>query len=136
MLLENRTAVVYGAAGAMGGAVTRAFAREGARLFLAGRTLATLDVLADELVDDRAAAQIYDRPDHRSRAIGGEEDRSVSDLAQERQAAVERIARRRGRHTTLGVKFQPDRDVFCHSHISESHDDAAMVASGSDCFRG
>ena len=29
MLLENRNAVVYGAAGSIGGAVARAFAREG-----------------------------------------------------------------------------------------------------------
>jgi 3-oxoacyl-[acyl-carrier protein] reductase len=49
VLLENKNAIVYGAAGAMGSAVTRAFAREGARVFLAGRTQATLDELADEL---------------------------------------------------------------------------------------
>ncbi len=46
MLLEGKTAVVYGGAGAMGGAVSRAFAREGARVFLAGRTRAKLDELA------------------------------------------------------------------------------------------
>ena len=38
MLLEGRTAVVYGGAGSVGGAVARAFAGEGARVFLAGRT--------------------------------------------------------------------------------------------------
>ena len=43
MLLENKTAVIYGARGSMG-AVARAFAREGATVFLAGRTPATLDV--------------------------------------------------------------------------------------------
>lgn len=37
MLLENKAAVIYGAAGADGGAVSRAFAREGAQVFLAGR---------------------------------------------------------------------------------------------------
>jgi 3-oxoacyl-[acyl-carrier protein] reductase len=57
MLLENKTAVVYGAAGAMGSAVTRAFAREGARLFLAGRTLPTLDALAAELRDAGATVE-------------------------------------------------------------------------------
>ena len=40
MLLENRTAVIYGAGGAIGGAVARAFAREGAKVFLSGRRLA------------------------------------------------------------------------------------------------
>jgi 3-oxoacyl-[acyl-carrier protein] reductase len=49
LLLEGRNAIVYGAAGSIGSAVTRAFAREGARVHLAGRTLAKLDALAAEL---------------------------------------------------------------------------------------
>ena len=49
MLLENKNAVVYGAAGAVGSAVARAFAREGAHVFLAGRTAATLEALAAEI---------------------------------------------------------------------------------------
>ena len=48
MLLEDKNAIVYGAAGAIGAAVARAFARDGARVFLAGRTLAPLEeVTAD-----------------------------------------------------------------------------------------
>jgi NAD(P)-dependent dehydrogenase (short-subunit alcohol dehydrogenase family) len=50
MLLENKTAVIYGGAGAVGGAVARAFAREGARVFLSGRTPSTLEAVADEIV--------------------------------------------------------------------------------------
>ena len=49
MLLDSRTAIIYGAGGPIGGAVARAFAREGARLHLTGRTLAKLDALAGEL---------------------------------------------------------------------------------------
>lgn len=49
MLLENKSAIVYGAAGAIGGAVARAYAREGARVFLAGRTLATLEEAAADI---------------------------------------------------------------------------------------
>lgn len=49
VLLEDRNAVIYGGGGAIGGAVARAFAREGARVFLAGRTLATLDEVAGEI---------------------------------------------------------------------------------------
>lgn len=49
MLLENKNAVIYGAGGVIGGAVARAFAREGAKVFLAGRTLATLDEVAEEI---------------------------------------------------------------------------------------
>lgn len=49
ILLENKNAVIYGAGGAIGGAVARAFAREGAKVFLAGRTLARLDPVAREI---------------------------------------------------------------------------------------
>ena len=50
MLLEDKTAVIYGAGGAIGGAVARAFAREGARLFLTGPNVAKVDAVAKELV--------------------------------------------------------------------------------------
>jgi NAD(P)-dependent dehydrogenase (short-subunit alcohol dehydrogenase family) len=49
MSLENKNAIIYGAGGATGGAVARAFARDGARLFLTGRGLATVDALAKEI---------------------------------------------------------------------------------------
>jgi NAD(P)-dependent dehydrogenase (short-subunit alcohol dehydrogenase family) len=50
MLLEKKTAVIYGAGGAIGGAVARAFAREGARLFVTGRDVAKVDAVAEEIV--------------------------------------------------------------------------------------
>ena len=50
MLLENKNTVIYGAGGAVGGAVARTFAREGAKLFLAGRSLARVDAVAEEIV--------------------------------------------------------------------------------------
>lgn len=43
MMLENKTAVIYGAGGAIGAAVARAFAAEGATVFLTGRNLAPID---------------------------------------------------------------------------------------------
>jgi NAD(P)-dependent dehydrogenase (short-subunit alcohol dehydrogenase family) len=49
VLLEDKNAVIYGGGGTIGGAVARAFAREGARLFLAGRTLTKLDDVAEEI---------------------------------------------------------------------------------------
>jgi 3-oxoacyl-[acyl-carrier protein] reductase len=49
MLLQHKTAVVYGAGGSVGGAFARAFAREGATVHLAGRTAATLQVVADDI---------------------------------------------------------------------------------------
>jgi NAD(P)-dependent dehydrogenase (short-subunit alcohol dehydrogenase family) len=50
MLLENKNAVVYGAGGAVGSTVARAFAKEGARLFLAGRTLGKVQAVAREII--------------------------------------------------------------------------------------
>lgn len=58
MLLENKTAVVYGAGGAVGGAVARAFAREGARVFLAGRSLAPLQALAGSIHGQGGTAEL------------------------------------------------------------------------------
>lgn len=49
MLLETKNAVIYGGGGAIGGAVARALAREGAKVFLAGRTLAKLERVACEI---------------------------------------------------------------------------------------
>lgn len=49
MLLEGRNAIIYGAAGGIGSAVARGFAREGATVHLTGRTLKTLDAVADEI---------------------------------------------------------------------------------------
>src|SRR2546423_12455449 len=57
MLLEDKNAVVYGGGGSVGGAVARAFAREGAKVFLAGRTLATLDAVAGEIAAAGGAAE-------------------------------------------------------------------------------
>jgi NAD(P)-dependent dehydrogenase (short-subunit alcohol dehydrogenase family) len=49
MLLESKNAVIYGGGGAIGGAVARVFAREGARVFLAGRTQSKLDAVASDI---------------------------------------------------------------------------------------
>jgi NAD(P)-dependent dehydrogenase (short-subunit alcohol dehydrogenase family) len=74
-LLDSKNTIVYGAGGSIGGGVARTFAREGARVFLAGRTrepleavaadiqaaggsaeVAVLDVLDGAAVDEHAAA--------------------------------------------------------------------------------
>jgi NAD(P)-dependent dehydrogenase (short-subunit alcohol dehydrogenase family) len=57
MLLQGKTAVVYGGGGSIGGAMARAFAREGAHVCLAGRTRGRLDVVA---ADIRAAGGSVD----------------------------------------------------------------------------
>jgi 3-oxoacyl-[acyl-carrier protein] reductase len=49
VLLEDKNAVIYGGGGSIGGAVARAFAREGAMVFLAGRTVEPLNQVAEEI---------------------------------------------------------------------------------------
>ncbi|WP_373046942.1 SDR family NAD(P)-dependent oxidoreductase [Vulgatibacter sp.] len=68
MKLENRTAVIYGGGGAIGGAVARAFAREGAHVFLAGRTKEKLDRVAAAIRAEggRADADTVDALDVRA----------------------------------------------------------------------
>jgi 3-oxoacyl-[acyl-carrier protein] reductase len=68
MLLENKVAVIYGAGGSIGGAVARTFAREGAMVFLAGRTQAKLDKVAGEIRAEggRAEAAVVDALDEQA----------------------------------------------------------------------
>jgi NAD(P)-dependent dehydrogenase (short-subunit alcohol dehydrogenase family) len=56
MLLEKKTAIIYGAAGAIGSAVARAYAREGAKVHLAGRTESTLKEVAERISSDGGVA--------------------------------------------------------------------------------
>jgi len=48
-LLSGKVAVIYGGGGAIGGAAALAFAHEGARVFLAGRTSSRLEEAADRI---------------------------------------------------------------------------------------
>lgn len=57
-MLRNKVAVIYGAGGAVGGAVARAFAREGATLFLTGRHRAPVDIVAGEIVAAGGSAEV------------------------------------------------------------------------------
>jgi NAD(P)-dependent dehydrogenase (short-subunit alcohol dehydrogenase family) len=55
-MLKDKVAVIYGAGGAIGSAVAHAFAREGVTLFLTGRDLAPVEVVAKEVASaDRPA---------------------------------------------------------------------------------
>src|SRR5512132_477353 len=57
MMLTDRVAVIYGGGGAIGGAVARAFASEGAKVFVTGRLLAPVDVVAKEIVSAGGSAE-------------------------------------------------------------------------------
>ena len=58
MLLKNKVAVIYGAGGAIGGAVARAFAQEGAKLFLTGSRRAPLEAVAKDIQSAGGAAEV------------------------------------------------------------------------------
>jgi NAD(P)-dependent dehydrogenase (short-subunit alcohol dehydrogenase family) len=58
MLLDNKNAVIYGAGGSIGGAVAKEFACEGARVFLAGRTLDPLEAVAADISSSGGSAEV------------------------------------------------------------------------------
>jgi NAD(P)-dependent dehydrogenase (short-subunit alcohol dehydrogenase family) len=56
-MLKDKVAVIYGAGGGIGGAVARAFAREGAKTFLTGRDVASVEIVAKEVVAEGGSAE-------------------------------------------------------------------------------
>jgi len=57
MMLKNKVAVIFGAGGDVGAAVARAFAREGAKLFLSGRNLRKVEAVAADIVRGGGVAE-------------------------------------------------------------------------------
>src|SRR3982074_3393699 len=57
-LLEGKTAIIYGGGGGIGGGVARTFGREGASVFLVGRTRAKLDAVAKDVAAAGGAAGV------------------------------------------------------------------------------
>jgi 3-oxoacyl-[acyl-carrier protein] reductase len=57
MLLENKHAIIYGAGGAIGSAVARAFGAEGARVFVTGRSLGPVQAVAKEIAAAGGSAE-------------------------------------------------------------------------------
>jgi len=49
-VLQNKNAIVYGAGGSLGGAVAKALAAAGAKLFLTGRNISSVQKVADEIL--------------------------------------------------------------------------------------
>lgn len=68
MLLQDKNAIIYGAGGSIGGAVAGTFAREGARVFLAGRTADKLETVAEDIEESggRAHTAVVDAMDERA----------------------------------------------------------------------
>src|SRR5260370_40150879 len=58
MMLKNKVAVIYGAGGHIGGEVARAFAAEGARVFLTGHGRAAVEAVAKDIGKSAEAAEV------------------------------------------------------------------------------
>src|ERR1700743_2336094 len=58
MMLQNKNAIIYGAGGSIGGAIARAFANAGARVFLAGRNRDPLQKVADDIRASGGRAEV------------------------------------------------------------------------------
>jgi NAD(P)-dependent dehydrogenase (short-subunit alcohol dehydrogenase family) len=63
MLLDGKRTIIHGAGGALGGAIARTFAREGARVFLAGRREASLGVVAADIAGGPEGMDVVDALD-------------------------------------------------------------------------
>lgn len=95
MLLEHKNAIIYGAGGNIGGGVAQTFAREGAKVFLVGRTRAKLDVVAQDI-----------------RAAGGLAEVAVVDALDEQavEAHVQVIAAQAG-HMDVSINLITREDI-------------------------
>jgi 3-oxoacyl-[acyl-carrier protein] reductase len=51
VILQKKNAVIYGAGGSLGGAVAKALAAAGAKVFLTGRTISSVQKVANEIMD-------------------------------------------------------------------------------------
>jgi 3-oxoacyl-[acyl-carrier protein] reductase len=57
-MLQHKNAVIYGAGGSLGGAIAKALASAGARVFLTGRTIASLQKVADDIIAVGGRAEV------------------------------------------------------------------------------
>jgi len=73
--LDGRNAIIYGAGGGIGAGVARTFARDGARVFLAGRTREPLDAVAADIAVSGGAAEVA--------VLDALDERAVDDHVQE-----------------------------------------------------
>src|SRR6266404_1191854 len=97
MMLKNKVAVIYGAGGEIGGAVARAFACEGAKVFLTGRKRAPIEAVAKDIV-----------------AAGGSAEAAVADALDEQavdkhlQSVIDKAGRVDISFNAIGIQ---DKDV-------------------------
>jgi 3-oxoacyl-[acyl-carrier protein] reductase len=74
MILQNKNAIIYGAGGSIGGAVASAFASAGARVFLTGRNLSSVQKVADKILASGGSAEAAQVDALDEKAINGHID--------------------------------------------------------------
>jgi len=69
MLLQNKNAVIYGAGGSLGGAVAKAMAAAGAKVFLTGRNLSIVQKTADAILASGGRVEVNEVDGFDAKAI-------------------------------------------------------------------
>jgi NAD(P)-dependent dehydrogenase (short-subunit alcohol dehydrogenase family) len=98
MILQDKVAVIYGAGGAIGGAVGRAFANEGARVFLTGRNRGPVQAIAEEIASAGGCAE--------TAAVDALDERSVDGHL---QSVIDRAGRVDVSFNAVGI---PDTQIL------------------------
>jgi len=102
MLMKNKAVVIYGAAGAIGSAVARVLAREGAHLYLTGRRRAPVEALARDIVSAGGCAEAAEVDALDEEAVRAHL-RALVDQAGRLDVSFDAVGLRDA--TTLGVPF-------------------------------
>ena len=97
MLLRDKVAVIYGAGGAVGGAVARAFASEGAVLYLTGRKAAPVEAVAAAIISAGGSVE--------AAAVDALDEQAVDDHL---QSVIDRAGRVDISFNAVGI---PDTDI-------------------------
>ena len=92
-MLKDKVAVIYGAGGGTGGAVARAFALEGAKVFLTGRDPAPVEVVAKDIVSAGGSAEAAE--------VDALDERAIDDHL---QSVIDRPAASTSRSTRWGFR--------------------------------
>ena len=97
MMLKDKVVVIYGGGGAIGGAVARAAAGEGARLFVTGRLPEPVDAVARDILDAGGSAE--------AAAVDALDEQAVDDHL---QSVIEKAGRVDVSFNAVGI---PDTEI-------------------------
>jgi 3-oxoacyl-[acyl-carrier protein] reductase len=102
MLLQDKNTVIFGGGGAMGSAIARAFAREGARVFIAGRSPDRLEAVADDIRRAGGAVQTARIDAHDPDAVDTYLDQVIDQGEGHLDVSLNTVKLQRGARDTAG----------------------------------